>query len=102
MHCPIQTVSAKLQCRPFGAFSQQSAQPGSRRDRWDRSEDAFASTKTQTEFFGFRQQTFLATFHGPGQRAAGANGIHPVEITEAGRLQNGTPVLDADKWSEGE
>src|SRR5215510_16196559 len=102
MHCPIQTVAAALQRRPFGAFSQQSAQPGSRRDRWDRSEDAFGSTKAQTEFFRFRQQTFLATFHGPGQGAACANSIHSIEITEVRGLQNCIRILDAAQWSEGE
>jgi hypothetical protein len=34
--------------------------------------------------------------------SAGADGIHSVEITETGGLQNGIRILDAAEWPEGE
>src|SRR4029077_20357768 len=58
--------------------------------------------EAQVGFFGFRQKPLLATLHSPGQRAAGANRIHAIEITETRGLQYGFRLLDTAKGSERE
>src|SRR5262245_18579331 len=98
MHRPIFAFFADLARGTTRALSQYRTNTVAFCSGRNSGDEPLRLTEAQAEFLSFEQQALFAALHRPGQRAAGADRVHAVKVTELGRLKHDLRIVNAAKW----